>query len=576
MSQKEVVGKEESIFSKRIFNIKWSWVVLALILLLGFYFRAYHIDYPVIGYHNWKEVHHLSEARNYVLDGFSKDGLFMPHYDDNTFGENPYGLHSDTFPLVQIMGAVIFRIFGYKLWMARMISIIFNLGAVLMFYLLIKQLFKKYDKKEELSLTCAFLAAINPLLVFFSHNFDDINPALFFMLGCAFLYAKWVDEQKGWQLALAALFGGFATVLKYTFGIIAVPILITFPYKKVFSALKKYWKSLAVSALMILVCLSWIPYASYMNKIHQGMSYSAVEIVKMKVTWGNIPLLFSQDFLVPVLLSPNSYVADNYSKIGFTFAALGFVLLLIFWKKGFGNKFMSAYFIAFILFIVVGSDTLRGHSYHQYPIAPLIIFLMAYLFTFVGTTLEKFFNVKFLSWFVIIIFIALLMKPSVDAKNRQFNTQFIGQDVAGDYIKKHMLPGERMLFPSHQSYGVIWNSGMKAYMFPENASIIPLMEEEANVSWVFVYQWGFSILDNKPVWDYIKEHYSLAQFGFQQNTGLIYILLKKGGSFNASNMEEVSNQLNAILQKSLASSIKSKEYEYTTGKFTMNYYDVIA
>jgi len=555
-------------------NIKWTWIILTLILLLGFYLRTYHINYPVIGYHNWKEVHHLSEARNFARDGFLRDGLFMPHYDDNTYGENPSGLHADTFPLIQIMGAIVFRMLGFDaLWQARLISILFNLGAVFLFYLSIKALFKR----EDLALTSAFLAAINPLLVFFSHNFDDINPALFFMVAALYFYVKWYEEDKNWQLYLTAFCGAFAVILKYTFGVIAIPILLTLPYKKIFSQLKKYAKPLGISVILIILCLAWIPYSSQMNKIHQGMSYSAVEIIKLKVGWQNIPLLFSQDFLQPVLLQSNSYVADNYTKLGFSFAMLGLIILIFrnFKRKNFGNKFMFAYFIAFVLFVIIGSDTLRGHSYHQYPIVPFIIFLMAYLFVIVGNTAEKIFRLKGLKWIIIIIFIALLIKPSIDAKDRQFNTQFIGLDVAGDYIKQHSLPGERMLFPSHQSYGVLWYGDMKAYMFPDNASIIPLMEENVNVSWAFVYQWGFSMLTDQPqVWDYIKDHYSLAQFGFVQNQGLIYILLKKGGSFNASNMQEISDRLNEILQKTLPSDVKSQEYDYTFGKVPMNYVNV--
>ncbi|MBW3000043.1 glycosyltransferase family 39 protein, partial [Candidatus Woesearchaeota archaeon] len=153
----------------------WNWILLGVILIFGFYLRAYHIDYPVVGYHNWKETHYLTEARNFAEDGFFEHGFFIPEWDYPSLVDDPTGVHSDTFPTTSILTAIAFKIFGYKLWIARLINILFALGSVLLFYLIIKRLFER----EDLALLSAAIMSINPLLVFFGRQVQLINPALF-------------------------------------------------------------------------------------------------------------------------------------------------------------------------------------------------------------------------------------------------------------------------------------------------------------------------------------------------------------------------------------------------------------
>ena len=59
----------------------WRFFLLILVLLFAFYLRYYHIDYPVVGYHNWKETHYLTESRNFARDGFFERGFFVPSFD---------------------------------------------------------------------------------------------------------------------------------------------------------------------------------------------------------------------------------------------------------------------------------------------------------------------------------------------------------------------------------------------------------------------------------------------------------------------------------------------------------------
>ena len=120
------------------FNFRYEYVFLLVFLILGFSMRYYHIDYPVIGYHNWKVGHYITEARNFAEEGFFKYGFFVPMRDSmEGIDEQSDCAHNDTFPTIAIIVGFFFKIFGQSLVVARTVNILFSLGAVVFFYLLI-------------------------------------------------------------------------------------------------------------------------------------------------------------------------------------------------------------------------------------------------------------------------------------------------------------------------------------------------------------------------------------------------------------------------------------------------------
>ena len=95
-------SKEKNEFKEIIIFLKknWAFIILIAIFLFGLHLRSYHLDYPVIGYHNWKETHYLTEARNFADEGFFKHGIFVPEYDYPKPARDPSGVHADTFPMI--------------------------------------------------------------------------------------------------------------------------------------------------------------------------------------------------------------------------------------------------------------------------------------------------------------------------------------------------------------------------------------------------------------------------------------------------------------------------------------------
>jgi 4-amino-4-deoxy-L-arabinose transferase-like glycosyltransferase len=541
---------------------KWlPWVVLAVFLILGFTLRAYHLNYPVVGYHNWKEEHYLSEARNFARNGFFENGFFVSQWDLPFLGEPADGAHSDTFQSIAIIGAVVYKLFPDNLAALRLIGVLMNLASIVFTYLIVKRLFKR----EDLALTTAALCALNPLMIFFSRNFQLDSPGLFFALFGTWLYLRWLEHDKAWDGILAIFLMLLGIVTKYTFILVAVPWFALFPWKKTFT--KEWWtkshtRVAIAGAVMFVLSLTWLWYMEvyYKNLIKSmyhlaggGAVISFAEIIQFTV-------VFTSDFWHTM----KAFVADNFTLLGIAFAGVGLVLLLLMWKKQReGGKFMLTYAGFGALFFIVLSYKLSGHSYHQFPYAPLIAFLIAYAFVVIGATVAGLVRVPHVKWVVIALLVLALWPATHAALNRQFDTQFPGLDVAGDFIKQNSAPTERIFHSSQQSYGVLWHADRKGYKFPSTVSDLQ-QGEAANVTWLFIYQWRFDTFQNADLMAYISSHYQLRQVGFVQQNGQFtpyYFLLQKGGTFDL-------NKLNDLLS---TQSVQTKQYEYSGGMMSFNY-----
>jgi len=537
----------------------WATILLIAIMIFGFSLRLYHLDYPVIGYHNQKEVHYLTETRNFAEDGFFKNGFLIPRRDsfDNQF---PDGVHGDTLPLIHLFGVPMYLIFGPQEWALRLPGMLMNLFTILIMYLFIRKLFKR----EDIALTAAFLTALNPLFVFFSHNYQLVNPGLFFMMLGGYMFLLWKEKRTMLTLALASFFISIAGAAKYPFIIILVPIAFIFPYKDVFSNIKKYLPALSVATVIFLIIVvGWFFHELAHQPVNTiGGSYEAQSI-------GGFSALFSDQFKA----TTPSYIADSFTTIGAWFCLFGIILSLLmfaFKKRTDGEWFLIGSIVGIAIFMVIMSSKVAGHNYHYFPITPLIIIFIAYFLLVVGNTLGTFVKEyqQYILAIIIILGLIVVYKPSIEAKNRQFDTQFHGLDVAGQYIFEHKNSGDEMMHSGHQSYGVSWYGDIQSTRgIPKKLDEFKQIEQTRNIQWLLIYQWGFNVKNNPKLWNYITNNYSLNQMGFFQQQGKVsitYYLMRKGGSFNESN-------LNYMFQ---GKPVYNKIYDTSRGKVTFNYINI--
>ncbi len=544
-------------------------VILIILLLTGLSFRAYHAGYPAIGYHNWKETHYLTEARNFAEDGFFEHGFFVPENDYPRLNADPSGAHADTFPTTSIFIAIAFKLFGTSLLAARSVVILFSLATIFAMYLLVKELFKR----EDVALTAAALTAINPLLVFFGRNVQLMPVGLFFMLLGGYYFVKWFENKNRNNFIYMALFVALAGLTKYTFLVILVPMIITFLYKqpiiKSFKEIlnfKKYW----LGYLLLITVPLWMAYDSYLGKV-TGKAVTSLPSLNLSVI-----------YTVAWWSAIKSFMLDNYTLLGLFFAFIGLFLVSYFYNKRekFGELFTLSYAFSSLLFIVLLATKLDGHSYHQYPIAPMFIILIAYTFTVISGTItrsltaqlekdkEKIGKVLKIAVLIVLFLSIHFIGGAYSGSNsieRQFDQQFPGLDVAGEYIQEHSSSDERLIFSGGQSFGVLWHANRKGY-YNINSVEDVMKAEELGSEWVFIYQWGLNEIGTAKM-DYTFQNYELKQAGFMgegEQGQLVYLLLRKGGSFNMDDLnEKIQNNL-----------VRSKEYERTTGPYKLYYVNI--
>ncbi|MFH1917267.1 MAG: glycosyltransferase family 39 protein [Nanoarchaeota archaeon] len=535
--------------------------ILLIIVLVGTFFRVYHLNYPVIGYHNWKETHYITEARNFAEHGFFTHGFFVPYSDLPFLRSDESGAHPDTFPTISIIVGIAFKILGPSLAIARIINMLLGIGAIIAMYFFMKKLFKR----EDIALLCAFLVAINPLFIYFSHNVQLDNTGLFFMLLSLIFYLEWIEKNDTRNAMYTALALALGILTKYSFAIFIIPMLFIFPWKRL-KEIRTRWKTYLFSALILFLIPVWIVYSNIILPKTLNVP------IEGNLIYANLSAAFSADTWTALKI----YALDNYGgignfQLGIVLATLGLIVfLLMLRKQGMktSNKFLLGYILGLIPWFIVMAEKLAGHSYHQYPIAPLIIMLIAYLFVIISVNVESLIGKAHLRYIPLVIFALLLLPSSITAKDRVFDRQFIGLDVAGEYIKAHSQPTETIFHSSNQNYGVLWNADRKGYRPPATVEDLMWGEENRNVRWIFMYQWGISqYMSNSEVAGYISENYALRQVGLMQQGAQftpIYLLLEKGGTTNFSD-------LNGYLQNKQP---QTREYETTKGKTQMTYIDV--
>jgi 4-amino-4-deoxy-L-arabinose transferase-like glycosyltransferase len=557
--ESKVVSKSSEAFDISLKSLNflknyWPLIILIIILIAGLSFRIYHIDYPVVGYHNWKSVHYLSEARNFAEDGFFTHGFFIPEHDYPLLNQQGNGAHGDTFPVISIIVAIMFKIFGPNLVAARMVGILFSLGTIVMLYYIIRRLFNS----EILALTVAAVTAINPLFIFFSHNIQLMNPGVFFMLTAFYFYLRWIDDLKAKDMIWTAVFLALAFLTKYPFAIILVPMIFLFPYKQ-FKTIIKDWKNIIISLVILSTTVIWFFYAGYISNSLGGAGSISEAI-------SSVWIIFTAAWWAPI----KAYLADNYTMMGVTFAILGLVISFFTKANKKAKLFLYGYVVGLIIYVLIMAGKMQGHSYHQFPIAPLFIILIAYFFVVVAQLVSSFIKHELVSQslkiLIVVVFFIFLFSPSMEAKDRQFNTQFIGLDIAGEFIKENSEPWQTMVNSGQQDYGVLWHADMKGIKGVINHPLVNLIraENEYNSTWIFLYQWGLAVTNEPEKWTYIQQNYHLRQFAYIEQGAqaqALFMVLEKGGSFNASNIN------NLLAQEQ----VHTREYEYTYGKVPVKY-----
>lgn len=523
---------------------RWYWVLVLVILIIGFNVRVYHLGYSAIGYHNMKEIEFFGEAKimsdssDYLRTKVMWQGL----------SENDSV--QEALPILAWYAALAWKIFGINLAVARLLIVMFSLGSILLVFLIVKNLTKD---NIYIALTSALFMSFMPLGVFFGRNYQPDMPALFFILLYIFFFIKWLETRSTKDWIFFSICVAMASLLKITNLIGLFTLIFIIPYRELFKEFKKYWKFVAIFLFIMLMLPLWMFISIKISPTKYGV-------------WdnegGSILEVFTTEYWQQYGGIIKSYTVDeNFTRWYAWFAIFGLIFAIIKYKS-FLSRFLFGYTIAIIPYIVILHTRFHMHNYYQMPFLPLICILSAFFLYGIGSIIKQIAGVLTKNKTIIMasalipfIIIPFTLGSVNESTNRQFNMQYIGYDAAGEYIKEHSNPNDRILLEgisAGQGASLFWHAQRYGAWMPENVSEVIRGENEKNFRWIVLYnEWWragedggiFAISQKTEIWNYISENYQIKQIGFigqETKPVRIYMVLEKSGLLNESKIEMYS------------------------------------
>ncbi len=520
-------------------------VFLVFLALFGFYLRSYHMDFPVIGYHNMKESQYIP----YTEFMYNADEFF-DYFRTETYlaGSQQHGYFTQyEFPFIPWIILALWWFFGIELWAARLVIILFSIATIPLLYLVGKRL----TDNTSLSLIACLFFTIMPVSIFFGRNVQPEAPAVFFILLGSYWFLCWRDDvlaeifayKKFLYFSLSFL---LAILLKIPNGIGLVPLFFLVPRKTLFSN-KKYFYTLALVFVLIMTLFPlWVKFSQWVmpGATTVGTSGFSESFAEVRA---NISLALSSSYWDEYYSGIRSFVLDNFTVWFFVITVVGIFFGFLKHKTKIG-LFLVGSFFSLLLYILFFADKFRGHAYYQMVFLPLVCLGSAYTLFVFANILESFTKKyhlyeTFIHRKLIFVLLAVLLFFSLAditaATHRVFDVIYYGQDVAGDFISKNSDPNDRVFIDGFfaQSSGLLWHA--HRYGLDEissNLSWFKQMEETLQFRWVVLYGPGIGTVQSKPaVWEYIQQNYQIRHVGFvphEEGLAPYYLVLEKGGVFD--------------------------------------------
>ncbi|MEM4336810.1 MAG: glycosyltransferase family 39 protein [Candidatus Woesearchaeota archaeon] len=539
----KLIGKEKMANFNDILVLvkkKYQWFFLIIFILLGFYLRDYHIDFPSIGYHNMKENEYIDQVKAFYRGEVSLlhryTSLSAMDSGPGYFEENPQ------MPLLSWLGALAWLFSGENISVLRLIVIIFSLTTIIGTYLLAKEL----SNNEYFSLLSAFFMAIIPLNVFFGRNIQPDTPALAMAIFFSYYMFRAMRTFDNKDFFIAGVFLALAGLFKYSFLIVIFPFIFLFPYQKFFEIknLKKNYKKILYFSIGPLIMVFWALFEQFFIITSHDKGFKTAFFSRL-----HLFDIFTMNYWVNSWPAISHYLRDNFSWGLMIFFLLGIFFFFLKYKHLL-SKYVLLFLASTILYAMLLSTYINAHSYYQLPFTHLFALGVAYSFFNIGILLKEFLGRQYLKYAPLLILI--ILAPSIKASTDvQFDTVFFGLDIAGNYLNKHMERTERFLVVGHaQSVAVCTYSDRRCHL-TESPELdqLKFLEYNRSVSWIFIYdQYGFfRAQQNQEFFNYVAKNYKIAEAGFigvGQNVQLKYLILKKGGilelNISGDNIQKVA------------------------------------
>lgn len=205
-------------------------ILLLCLFLCGSAIRAVDVWRPVDGSirESWRECDTASVARNYFREGMN---LFYPRIDWR--GDGP-GYTEMEFPLYPWLIAVLYKIFGFHEVIGRLLSFLFSLITMGIFFQLAQYLLPKLG-----AITACLFFVLSPLVVRISNSLQPDGLMFLCYILAVYAFIRWIEEDSWKYYGIALIATSLAILAKATVAHIGIFFAIVLLTHKGFKVLSK-------------------------------------------------------------------------------------------------------------------------------------------------------------------------------------------------------------------------------------------------------------------------------------------------------------------------------------------------
>lgn len=377
--------------TRQVFGKKHiEYILLSIILVLGFIVRLYKINSPIADWHSWRQADTASVTRTYVEKGIN---LLLPRYHDISSIQsrifNPQGYRFVEFPIYNGLHALLsknFPVFSLEVW-GRLLSIVFASLSTLLLYLIGKRFLGKAG-----GVLSAFFFSFIPFNIYFTRVILPEPLSTILALLGLWLFIKFIDSEKILYVYLSGIAFSLGILVKpfMIFYLVPVGYLIFKKYggiRQIFRIPRLVIMFLAFSAIILVPFLLW---RAWMSRFPEGIPLFAWAFngdhIRFRPSfwrwifaerlgrlilgiWGLVPfsfgilklkkearfiLWFLLGMFLYVLVFATANVKHDYYQT-FIIPAVSLTLAagsLVLWKAEGLNKAISRVFLVFSIFIM--------------------------------------------------------------------------------------------------------------------------------------------------------------------------------------------------------------------------------
>lgn len=170
------------------------WTIIAVFIFV-FLLRFIYITNSTAEAGNfWRQADTESIARNFVTQDFN---ILHPQF--NYDGPYPNYVQLEL-QITTFLIAVLYKLFGFHYWIARLVPIAFFMGSACFVYLIARRFYTQAQ-----ALIAVLIYGILPLNLFYSRAIMPESALLCFFTGGFYFFIKWIDDERLYDLLLSGV-----------------------------------------------------------------------------------------------------------------------------------------------------------------------------------------------------------------------------------------------------------------------------------------------------------------------------------------------------------------------------------